>query len=652
MTTDQLIDQIAAAANAGNWQAVQHNLQALKRLMSEEGRPLASSGTYRLVEALSDGAAHGRANGPNPYMLVQQIDAAAQKRPVDRQALQTSWDSFYGLLANPTVHIESPTVHEVLRSLKTARVFDLLAKSADRAMVRNPEDILIRCLYGQALIDSGQTNAGIDILSTVIALPSARASEIAEAHGLLGRAHKQLYVDHAQGGLMPPSVRALLKPHLERAIEEYARVFSPDQPRNSYWHGINLVSLLALARADGLRDIKNPTGLTTEELARRIVTALEPEAESTDDAWIPATLGEAHLALGDYAGAAKYYGAFVRHSDADTFKVASAVRQLEEVWRLTPTHGGGGSILAVLKEAQIAKPDAKFSLPGDSLRQISSHTASTEHQRFKETMVPGGGFVKLAQLQLVVSRAAAVAAICDATGRTMGTGFLLKGEDLNDSLRGETVLLTNAHVMSDPNVDGAADGSLDPTSAIIVLEGADRKTITCDPKVIWQSPIAEHDATLVRVNSGLGNVRPLPLAGAGVQLAAAEPDADKSRATKVSVIGYPLGGPLSLSTVGTVLGANGTLVDMGPRKAHEEDPVYLHYHAPTEPGNSGSPVFETDNWTVIGLHHMGFDQFDGRPRLRGRSGMHHANEGIDMRSIKRALAKGLKGSGWLGRRRG
>ena len=63
----------------------------------------------------------------------------------------------------------------------------------------------------------------------------------------------------------------------------------------------------------------------------------------------------------------------------------------------------------------------------------------------------------------------------------------------------------------------------------------------------------------------------------------------------------------------------------------------MHYRAPTEPGNSGSPVFETGNWSVIGLHHMGFDQFDGRAKLNGKPGTNHANEGISIKSIRRAV---------------
>ena len=86
-------------------------------------------------------------------------------------------------------------------------------------------------------------------------------------------------------------------------------------------------------------------------------------------------------------------------------------------------------------------------------------------------------------------------------------------------------------------------------------------------------------------------------------------------------------------------GANGVLIDIGPRGSAVEDPIYLHYRAPTQPGNSGSPVFDTKTWKVVGLHHAGFDDFDGRPRLAGRTGKNYGNEGISIQSICRAVAR-------------
>ena len=63
------------------------------------------------------------------------------------------------------------------------------------------------------------------------------------------------------------------------------------------------------------------------------------------------------------------------------------------------------------------------------------------------------------------------------------------------------------------------------------------------------------------------------------------------------------------------------------------DDVRLHYRSPTEPGSSGSPVFDSE-WQLIGLHHAGgFDM----PRLHNRGGTYDANEGISVLAIAAAL---------------
>jgi S1-C subfamily serine protease len=242
----------------------------------------------------------------------------------------------------------------------------------------------------------------------------------------------------------------------------------------------------------------------------------------------------------------------------------------------------------------------------------------------------------------VVRCAAGIAALCDETGATKGTGFLVRGRDLNPAWGEDAVLVSNAHVVSDPSrADYESEAPLKPATMRIVLEGAGNRQITCATKALWQSPIARHDAVVIPLTCSLPEgVQPLELAPRDLTLKPVDVErGDTGGAqSRVSVIGYPLGGPLSLSIVGSITGANGLLVDIGCRRKGEGDPTYLHYRAPTEPGNSGSPVFETNNWTVVGLHHEGFDQFDGRPRLDGKTGKSFANEGISIHSIARSIA--------------
>ncbi len=46
---------------------------------------------------------------------------------------------------------------------------------------------------------------------------------------------------------------------------------------------------------------------------------------------------------------------------------------------------------------------------------------------------------------------------------------------------------------------------------------------------------------------------------------------------------------------------------------------------------------ETETWTVVGLHHEGFDQFEGRARLDGKPGKSYANVGVSINSICSAV---------------
>ena len=89
-------------------------------------------------------------------------------------------------------------------------------------------------------------------------------------------------------------------------------------------------------------------------------------------------------------------------------------------------------------------------------------------------------------------------------------------------------------------------------------------------------------------------------------------------AGEYTFIGHPKGGPLSLSIQDNVL------IDVKAPK--------LHYRAPTEPGSSGSPVFNQD-WDLVALHHAGSKHM----RALSGTGTVEANEGIWISSIVEAL---------------
>jgi V8-like Glu-specific endopeptidase len=94
---------------------------------------------------------------------------------------------------------------------------------------------------------------------------------------------------------------------------------------------------------------------------------------------------------------------------------------------------------------------------------------------------------------------------------------------------------------------------------------------------------------------------------------------------RVYVIGHPAGRDLEFS-----------LQDNEMLACNER---LLHYRAPTEGGSSGSPVFESDDWRVIALHHAGGQNI---PKLDASGDGYAANEGISLAAIGRDIRQRLE----------
>ncbi|MEU3933709.1 serine protease [Streptomyces sp. NPDC029044] len=104
---------------------------------------------------------------------------------------------------------------------------------------------------------------------------------------------------------------------------------------------------------------------------------------------------------------------------------------------------------------------------------------------------------------------------------------------------------------------------------------------------------------------------------------------------KVNIIGHPSGRLKEIA-----LRDNAVLVRLDD---------FVHYTTDTEPGNSGSPVFN-DQWEVVALHHSGVPRKDGQGRVLRKDGRPWqqgdgddaidwvANEGVRISSILKHLA--------------
>jgi V8-like Glu-specific endopeptidase len=644
MTIAELVDLIAKASKSADASSLRKHLGDLNTL-TRQGRPIGDRDAARLVEALHEGVAIDHAVGGGGHSelekLVDDIAKHARdslKSPGAAAAIRRTWPRIYGRLGRHDKPVQPQTASELLDALRKARVFDLLSLAADRLASRGLElDGKTRTLYAQGLIDTGQIYAGIALLRPMLTDPAVCPAELSEVQGLLSRATKQIYVNNVPRAKSAMDLRGQYKDYLMQSIGYARSAYDAKRPADTAWHGVQLIGLARLAREDG---IPVPDGIDEHELARNLIEALEPHVASWPNPYAASTVAQAYLALGNTRKAAEYFGKFLEHEKIDAFMISGTLRQLQEVWRISAGPDSAGQIVAGLKLALAGKGHSRLVLTGEE-RQLLASSGNPEqdakaYKETFETMTKGGKFLQLALLQTIVARANGVARIRTPAMLAHGTGFIVDGPSLSPKLAPGIYLLTNAHVIS-TNADEIASGALRPEKAQIIFEAEAFAGITkvyqCDPVPEWESPSSMHDATLLRLTTDARHLPRLPIANQDKRIVADQGD----NSTKVAILGHPEDEPLSLSTTGSIVDEQGHIVDLGPRKKDDKDPIYLHYVTPTKGGNSGSPVFDTEKWEVIGLHHAGFPPDKGRPKLAGKSGSNFANEGIHINSIRRAI---------------
>ncbi|MEQ1695118.1 MAG: trypsin-like peptidase domain-containing protein [Hyphomicrobiaceae bacterium] len=572
-------------------------------------------------------------SGADAVSLINTIETAAKPIPPDLLAITHAAERLYDDLLTRSRPLEAKQVERLLKALRNGRAFEWLARICDRLITSGNEQPIVRRFYAQSLVEVGHINAAIQVLEN-LKRQDLEPPEMAEVIGQLGRAHKQIYVNHAR---TPADARASghrYAGHLRDSITYYAAGYDPNRPADTYWHGINLVAMAARAKADGA-PVTSPHEL--DKTAEAIITALEADPKSLSDPWRLATLGDAHLALGRFDKAQTFYRLFSESKGIGAFQLGGAIRQLEEVWHADTASEGHRRSLMTLKAKLAGERHGEYRITAAERRTIRSENF--------ETNFPDGEFLKHSLLRKVVRAGECVAWIKDRHLNGIGSGFLLIGKDLAPCLGDELYLLTNTHVVCDPSWTRGEmpDGALRPAQAHIQFEAVDEGELPVyrlEEKAVWLSPSSEHDACLLKLKEQPRNVRPARIAPADFQPTYGKEE-EAGDGTPVAVLGHAGGRELQIGVRGTLVNHQGSIVDIGPRKRNDSDPVYIHYDSPTLGGNSGSPVFDTNTWQVIGLHHAGFDTKEGRAQLRGRGGFHFANEGILIHSVGQAIEQYL-----------
>lgn len=180
-----------------------------------------------------------------------------------------------------------------------------------------------------------------------------------------------------------------------------------------------------------------------------------------------------------------------------------------------------------------------------------------------------------------------------------GTGFLVAPD----------ILLTNHHVL--PDVESAASATALANYEVNPADDRSGRTATVPlaPQTLFVSN-ADLDFTFCAV-VGLEYLGAVPLTRNSLNVLSSE---------YINIIQHPRGRPKEVA--------------LQDNRVVRADNLVLQYSCDTEPGSSGSPVFN-NQWKLVALHHASVrtDNPEGRRSLGGDSHARYLNEGVRLSAI-------------------
>ena len=473
-------------------------------------------------------------------------------------------------------------------ALRAQRLFPDLSALAESTAANRIDSPTLRRLHAQALIETGQLSEAETVLRGLL-----QSNEKLEAKGLLGRIEKQRYVNQmlAQGKGKPEQLR--------KAIDAYVEVYERDAHKPA-WHAVNAVALIKLGERKKVRhDLGGEAPRIARDIAKRLMLDFDGDKAGY---WELATAGEAFLALGQADAAELWYRRAIDAPDVEPFALASSIRQLKEVWGLNASEGVGKRLLPPL-EAMLARNGKLALFTAEGVRHPD---ADGLEKIFGDT-----GFMSPEKIRLGLKRCEAVGRVEELTGDGIGTGFAIPGKELSNSFPGALLFVTNNHVLSTTNADALRIANAQVTFHA-VRDGAGKPFTTRFVKILRESPPDQLDFTVLELAKQPPGLEPYPVADT-------LPTVNSGQ--RLYVIGHPRGGGLMFSM------QDNRLIDYGAPSDFR-----VHYRTPTEPGSSGSPVFN-GGWELVALHHAGSATMN---RIHG-PGTYEANEGIWIQSIRKQL---------------
>ncbi len=480
--------------------------------------------------------------------FVNQLKTALNKHQLDKVAK---------LMKEDLSFLNDDQAENVSKLLRGKKQHKYLEKATSVFRDTLPNNNLIKIHRAQSLIELNQKPQAMALLKNIRRTGIKNKRVNSEVNGLIGRIHKQNFIEHND------------KNELEKSIGIYHKQWQTKQD-DYRWHGINLVALAARAQKEG---ISTKTNIDYKILANEISTEIEQlDKEGKADSWDYATAFESSIALKNNKKRNKWLKKYIHDKNTDAFELNSTLRQLREIWQLENSPVGE-EIIPVIEHAILSKTGGTLEIKDPSIDSSST--------KVFEAVWGSEGSVQKQWLESLFKMLDSVAKVSDRnTGTAHGTGFLINGKHISNKLSNEVVFVTNSHVISDKAIDKAALETVDATAEFTTLPTRPRVKIG---KQVFYSPKNKLDISVHQIKHPkealvLDPTIHMPIV----------PKTHNDAPMRIYVIGHPKGGDISITLYGN--------------KLKDIQLPYFHYESPTEGGSSGSPVFNR-NLKLIGLHH-------------------------------------------------